>query len=311
MEPEEADQRLDVFLISRLGALQQTGELDSAPTRSALQKLMDGGCVKVSGENRKKNYRTKPGDLVTAELPALRELEALPQDIPINVVYEDRSLIVVDKQKGMVVHPAPGNPDGTLVNALLYHCGGELSGINGVIRPGIVHRIDKDTSGLLVAAKTDHAHRGLAEQFFCHSIKRSYIALIRGHLMEPAGTIDSPIGRDSGNRKRFISGVIGGKRAVTHYRVLEEFPGYSLLELRLETGRTHQIRVHLSGLGHPLAGDELYGGERGELGLRGQCLHAATLGFQHPESGEYMEFRSPLPEDFEDALKRLSRGLVK
>jgi len=272
-----------------------------------VQKLLDSGAVTVGDRVEKKNYKVRVSDVITADIPAPKELTALPQDIPVDVVYEDDDLIVVNKPVGMVVHPAPGNPDGTLVNALLHHCSGNLSGINGVIRPGIVHRIDKDTSGLLVVCKSDTAHRSLSQQFFDHSIERTYWAIVRGTPKEHSGVIDSPIGRDPKERKRFVSGARDGKRAVTGYEVLESFSGYSLVKLNLQTGRTHQIRVHMSGIGHPLAGDWLYGGREGEFGLVGQCLHAKSLGFVHPISNEFMQFDSQLPQHFQKVLDNLRR----
>ena len=286
--------------------MKEEGDLDRVVSRSHVQKLLSEGAVTVGDQALKKSASVHCGDVITVVLPDPIPLEAQPQQIPIDIVYEDESLIVVNKARGMVVHPAAGNPDGTLVNALLWHCRGNLSGINGVQRPGIVHRIDKDTSGLIVICKTDEAYRGLAEQFFEHSVRRTYAAIVQGRFREPSGTVDAPIGRDPKNRKRFAAVQIGGKRAVTHYEVLEQFRAYSLVEARLETGRTHQIRVHLSALGHPLLGDELYGGKK-EFGLTGQCLHAKTLGFRHPVSGEEMDFDSELPEYFAQILEKLRK----
>lgn len=232
--------------------------------------------------------------------------EAVPQDIPLDIIFEDDDLLVVNKPKGMVVHPAAGNPDGTLVNALLYHCGDSLSGIGGVVRPGIVHRIDKDTSGLLMVAKNDTAHLKLSEQIKEHSFTREYEAVIIGHLKEQKGSIDAPIGRSKNDRKKMAVTELNSKNAVTRYEVLEEYPGFSYVRLRLETGRTHQIRVHMAYLGHPLAGDGVYGGRNAERIMEGgQCLHARKIGFIHPTTGKYMEFTSPLPEYFTKFLEKL------
>lgn len=294
--PEEAvGQRLDKFLPERL-------EL----TRSAVQNLLDGGHVSVGGKSVAKNYRLRIGDEVIVHFPDLVPLELQPENIPLDIVYEDSDLLVVNKPKGMVVHPAAGNENGTLVNALLYHCGDSLSGINGVQRPGIVHRIDKDTSGLLIVAKSDRAHQGLAEQIKVHSFTRMYEAIACGHLKTEAGTVSAPIGRHPVHRKK-MAVVSGGKEAITHYEVLDEYPGYTHLRLRLETGRTHQIRVHMAYLGHPLAGDTVYGAPRGNLHLNGQYLHARFIGFVHPITGSYMEFDSELPEYFQQFLREISR----
>ena len=241
--------------------------------------------------------------------PPPEVLDVTPQNIPLDIVYEDGDLLVVNKPKGMVVHPAPGNPDGTLVNALLYHCGGSLSGINGVIRPGIVHRIDKDTSGLLIVAKNDRAHQSLAEQIAVHSFTRIYNAVVYGNLKTEEGTISAPLGRHPADRKRMAVLSSGGREAVTHYRVLERFSGFTLVECRLETGRTHQIRVHMAHIGHPVAGDPVYGPKKCITELHGQCLHARVIGFVHPATGEYLEFDSGLPPYFQQFLSKLrSRG---
>ncbi len=275
-------------------------------TRSAAQHLLEQGRVTAcDGAKLTKSTRAAGGEELTVELPDLEPCEAAPQDIPLDIVYEDADLLVVNKPKGMVVHPAAGNPDGTLVNALLHHCPDSLSGINGVMRPGIVHRIDKDTSGLLIVAKNDKAHQGLAEQIKEHSFTRIYEAVIVGHLREQEGTVNAPIGRHPTNRKKMTVIDRNSKPAVTHYRVLEEFVGYSHVRLQLETGRTHQIRVHMAYLGHPVAGDTVYGGAKQPAGLNGQCLHAKTIGFVHPITGEYLEFESDLPAYFDEFLGKI------
>ena len=281
-------------------------------SRSFIQKLFEKGGVSVNGEVcTSKKYKCCEGDLVEIEIPEPERLEAEAEDIPIDIVYEDEDLLVVDKPASMVVHPAPGNYSGTLVNALMFHCGDQLSSINGVIRPGIVHRIDKDTSGLLVVAKTDRAHTGLARQLEEHSINRRYRAIVYNNIKEDEGTVDAAIGRDPKNRLRNAvirdgaPGFESAKSAVTHYKVLERFGKYTYIEARLETGRTHQIRVHMAYIKHPLLGDELYGPNKNKEGAKRQMLHAGVLGFEHPVTGEYMEFESPLPEDFEKVLNRL------
>ncbi len=275
-------------------------------TRSAAQHLLEQGLVTAcDGGKLTKSTRLAGGEELTVELPDLEPCEAIAQDIPLDIVYEDADLLVVNKPKGMVVHPAAGNPDGTLVNALLHHCPDSLSGINGVMRPGIVHRIDKDTSGLLIVAKNDKAHQGLAEQIKEHSFTRIYEAVIVGHLREQEGTVNAPIGRHPTNRKKMTVIDRNSKPAVTHYRVLEEFTGYSHVRLRLETGRTHQIRVHMAYLGHPVAGDTVYGGAKQPSELNGQCLHAKTIGFVHPITGEYLEFESDLPAYFDEFLSKI------
>ncbi len=276
-------------------------------SRAALQKAIDAGSATVNGKSVSKNYKLRAGDqLVFTPLEA-RPLEVMPQNIPLEIVYEDGDLLVVNKPKGMVVHPAPGNPDGTLVNALLYHCGDSLSGINGVLRPGIVHRIDKDTSGLLIVAKNDFAHRLLSEQIAEHSFTREYRAVITGRLKTDSGTVNAPIGRDTRDRKKMAVTDKNSKPAITHYETLETYVGYAFVKLRLETGRTHQIRVHMAYLGHPLAGDTVYGHpKRKELSLGGQCLHAGKIGFVHPRTGEYLEFESPLPDYFTQFQRSLT-----
>ncbi len=285
-------------------------------SRSFIQKLIEEGSVALNGATlTSKKYKVKAGDEVRLELPEPRELTVEPESIPLDIVYEDEDVLVVNKPVGMVVHPAVGNYTGTLVNAIMYHCHDRLSSINGVIRPGIVHRIDKDTSGLLMIAKNNKAHESLSAQLAVHSITRKYIALVYNNFSEDEGTVDAPIGRDPRNRLR--QAVVGagdnGRRAVTHWRVLERFGKYTLIEARLETGRTHQIRVHMAYIKHPLVGDPLYGPKssnnisKGTFASDGQYLHAAVLGFVHPRTGEYMEFSRPIPQRFEEALARLRK----
>ena len=295
VRPEEAGERIDRYLME---------QLDSVSSRSAVQKLCEDGNVQLAGQKLSKNYKVRSGDEIAVTIPDPVELDVSPENIPLDIVYEDSHLLVVNKPKGMVVHPAPGNYSGTLVNALLYHCKDELSGINGVIRPGIVHRIDKDTSGLLIVAKTDTAHIGLAEQIKVHSFKRQYEAVAYGGFQQETGTIDAPIGRHKIDRKKMCVTPEHSREAITHYTVLERMGPFTHLRLQLETGRTHQIRVHLSYLGHPVAGDPVYGPSKVITELQGQCLHARTIGFVHPITGEYLEFESPLPEYFENFLKK-------
>lgn len=296
--PEVSGQRADQFLAQTLDGL----------TRSAAQKLLEEGQVRRGDKALKKNDRLTAGDAVTVCIPEPEAVEVCPQDIPLDVVYEDGDVIVVNKPVGMVVHPAPGHPDGTLVNALLYHCGESLSGINGQLRPGIVHRIDRDTSGLIIAAKNDTAHLALTEQLQDHSLYREYEAIVLGNLREDEGTIDLPIARHPTDRKRMAVNHQSGRRAVTHWAVLARYPGYTHVQCRLETGRTHQIRVHLSALGHPVLGDPVYGGQRkGFPELTGQCLHARKLTFRHPRTGEHLTAEAPLPEYFTKTLKRMER----
>lgn len=281
-------------------------ELLEGQTRSGVQKLMLAGAVLCGGRPLSKNDRVAEGQTIEVLLPDPAPMEqAEPENIPLDIVYEDDDLLVVNKPKGIVVHPAPGNRDKTLVNALLYHCGDSLSGINGVIRPGIVHRIDKDTSGLLIVAKNDFAHQSLAAQIKEHSFTREYEAVVYGHLREQSGTVDAPIGRHPTDRKKMTVTQKNSRRAVTHYQVLEELPGFSYVRLRLETGRTHQIRVHMAYLGHPVAGDPVYGPKKVIPSLNGQCLHARVIGFRHPRDGRYIELTSPLPPYFTDFLARL------
>ncbi len=275
-------------------------------SRSAVQSLIKEGGVFLNGKAVQKSVAVKAGDVITAEIPDPKTLSLEPENIPLDILYEDEYLLVVNKPKGMVVHPAAGNFDGTLVNALLAHCK-DLSGINGVIRPGIVHRIDKDTSGLLVVAKTDEAHIGLSEQIKEHSFTREYRTVVVGNVKSDTGTIDAPIGRNPKDRKKQAVTEKNSKNAVTHYEVLKRFNGFTYLKVRLETGRTHQIRVHMAYRGTPVAGDAVYGDPKKTYGLSGQCLHAAKLGFVHPKTNEYLEFNSPLPEYFEDFLKRIDK----
>ena len=294
---ETAGQRADQFLAARLDGL----------TRSAAQKLLEEGHVLCQGRPLKKNDRLKPGDQVAVCIPDPTPVELLPQDIPLDVVYEDGDVIVVNKPKGLVVHPAPGHPDGTLVNALLHHCGDSLSGIGGELRPGIVHRIDRDTSGLIIAAKNDAAHQKLSAQLQDHTLARIYRCIVIGNLREDSGTVDAPIGRHPVDRKKMAIEPRNGRPAVTHWRVLARYPGHTHVECRLETGRTHQIRVHLASIGHPLLGDTVYGAKKPVPGLQGQCLHAVGLRFLHPRTGELVELACPLPPEFQQQLRRLRR----
>lgn len=294
--PEEAaGLRLDKWIAA----------LDIGLTRCAVQGLVASGNVRVDGKEIPKNFRPKPGQKIEITIPPPEEIEVVPQDIPLDIVYEDEDLLVVNKPKGMVVHPAVGNYDETLVNALMYHCKGSLSGINGVIRPGIVHRIDKDTSGLLIVAKNDAAHKGLAEQIKAHSFTREYEAIAVGNFPQKQGTIDAPIGRSTADRKKMCVTDRNSRNAVTHYEVCRQFGGYAYLRLRLETGRTHQIRVHLAYIGHPIYGDNVYG--KAVKGVRGQCLHARKIGFVHPTTGAYMEFTSELPAYFQKLLDKMEK----
>ena len=276
-------------------------------TRSAAQKLLERGAVTLNGGLVRKNDRPAPGDALEVVLPDPEPIDLVPQDIPLDVVYEDGDVIVVNKPVGLVVHPAPGHPDGTLVNALLYHCGTSLSGINGELRPGIVHRIDRDTSGLIIAAKNDRAHLALAAQLQDHSLARTYEAVAVGGLREDSGTVDAPIGRHPVDRKKMAVDRKNGREAITHWTVLARYPGYTHVECRLETGRTHQIRVHLASIGHPLLGDTVYGAKKPVPGLAGQCLHARRLRFVHPSTGEPVELECPLPDWFQEVLRKIDR----
>ena len=274
-------------------------------TRSYLQKLIKEGQVMVNGKTVKSGYQLSKGDEVSVTIPEPKELDVEPQKMDLDIVYEDEDVILINKPKGMVVHPAPGHTTDTLVNGLLYHCKDNLSGINGVARPGIVHRIDRDTTGILIVCKNDMSHNSIAAQLKEHSINRRYRALVHGNLKEDTGTVEGPIGRHPVDRKKMAINERNGKPAVTHYTVLERFGNYTLIECKLETGRTHQIRVHMTSIGHPLVGDEVYGPAKCPFKLQGQCLHAMVLGFVHPRTGEYMEFSADLPEYFEDLLKKL------
>ena len=280
-------------------------------SRSSVQRIFDENGVTVNSKTVTKNYKCKSGDEIVVVIPDAKPLEAVAQNIPIDIVYEDDYLLVVNKPKGMVVHPANGNPDGTLVNALLYHCKGSLSGINGVIRPGIVHRIDKDTSGLLIVAKTDRAHIGLAEQIKEHSFSRAYETVVYGNIKEDEFTVNQPIGRDSRDRKKMAVTLKNSKNAVTHFKVLKRYGDFTYLRCTLETGRTHQIRVHTAYIGHPVAGDPVYGPKKVITRLNGQCLHAKHIGFVHPITGEYLEFESELPEYFKAFLNYLDNKQEK
>ena len=290
-------ERMDAFLARSLPDL----------TRSAAQRLLERGEVTRDGRPVRKNDRTCAGQELEVALPEPEPVEIIPQDIPLDVVYEDGDVIVVNKPVGMVVHPAPGHPDGTLVNALLYHCGTSLSGINGELRPGIVHRIDRDTSGLIIAAKNDRAHLALAEQLQDHTLARVYEAVAVGGFREDAGTVDAPIGRHPVDRKKMAIDRQHGRPAVTHWAVLGRYPGYTHLECRLETGRTHQIRVHMASIGHPLLGDTVYGAKKPWPGLAGQCLHARRLKFIHPTTGQPVELECPLPDWFERVLRQIDK----
>ena len=294
---EAAGERLDRFLAESVEGL----------TRSAAARLLEEGRVTADGKAAGKNHRLRGGEALAVDMPDPEPAEALPEDIPLDVVYEDGDIIVVNKPVGMVVHPAPGHPDGTLVNALLFHCAGSLSGVGGALRPGIVHRIDRDTSGLIVAAKNDFAHQGLAAQLQDHSMRRTYEAVVVGHLREDRGTVDAPIGRCPTDRKRMAVTERNSRAAVTHYEVLRRFRGYTYIRCVLETGRTHQIRVHMAYIGHPLYGDTVYGAKRPAADMTGQCLHAVALDLTHPRTGERMHFTSPLPAEFTALLEKLEK----
>ncbi|NMO94756.1 RluA family pseudouridine synthase [Paenibacillus lemnae] len=294
IEQADAKTRIDKYVAEALG---------NSASRSQVQLWITDGHIQVNGSPVKSNYKLGAGDEIQLQIPEVQAVEIVPENIHLNIAFEDRDLIVVNKPRGMVVHPAPGHPSGTLVNALMHHCK-DLSGINGELRPGIVHRIDKDTSGLIMAAKNDKAHASLAAQLKEHSVTRRYLAVVHGNISHDQGTIDAPIGRDPHDRKLYMVTDKNSKHAVTHFSVLERFGDYNLLELQLETGRTHQIRVHMKYIGHPLVGDPIYGKSKG-VKMQGQALHAAVLGFNHPGTEEYMEFSAPLPEDMEELLSAL------
>ena len=293
---ESKNQRLDAFLASSLDGL----------TRSQVTRLIESGEVAVDGRAVSKSYKLAGGEDIAVTLPEPEPVEAVPQDIPLDVVYEDADVIVVNKPSGMVVHPAPGHPDGTLVNALLYHCAGTLSGVGGALRPGIVHRIDRDTSGLIIAAKNDAAHQYLSAQLADHTLARTYECIVVGALREDRGTVDAPIARHPTDRKR-MAVVAGGREAVTHWEVIARYPGYTHVRCRLETGRTHQIRVHMAYIGHPILGDTVYGAKKEVPGLTGQCLHAVGLRFLHPRTHEVVELSCPLPDEFTRMLQKIRR----
>lgn len=290
-------ERTDQFLV----------RLTQGLTRSAAQRLLEAGAVTIKGVPIKKNERLTAGDMLEVRLPVPVAVDIVPQDIPLDVVYEDEDVIVVNKPVGLVVHPAPGHPDGTLVNALLYHCKASLSGINGQLRPGIVHRIDRDTSGLIIAAKNDAAHLALAAQLQDHSLYREYEAVVVGNLREDAGIIDAPVGRHTTDRKKMTVARTGGRAAVTHWTVLGRYPGFTHVQCRLETGRTHQIRVHFASVGHPVLGDTVYGAKKPVPGLAGQCLHARRLSFLHPRTGARVTAECPLPDYFVKVLTALQK----
>ena len=293
---EDAGKRIDAWLAGTLEGM----------TRSAAARLLEEGKVTCGGKALAKNYKVSGTETLEIVLPDPEPVDVVPQDIPLDVVYEDDDVIVVNKPKGLVVHPAPGHPDGTLVNALMYHCGDSLSGIGGELRPGIVHRIDRDTSGLIIAAKNDFAHQGLAAQLQDHTLARIYECIVIGNLREDSGTVDAPIGRHPVDRKKQAV-VANGRNAVTHWEVVERYQGFTHVRCRLETGRTHQIRVHMAHINHPILGDTVYGNKKPVNGLQGQCLHAVGLRFIHPRTGEPVELRCSLPEEFETQLRKLRK----
>lgn len=293
---EWTDRRLDKVL----------SEYFNGYSRSFIKKLFDEDMIHVNSRSVKPSYKVKDGDMIDISVPDPVSIDIEPEDIPLNIIYEDDDVILVNKPKGMVVHPAPGHYRGTLVNGLMYHFAGSLSGINGEFRPGIVHRIDMDTTGVLVVCKNDNAHRLLSEQLHEHSITRKYYAIVNGNIAQDEGTVDAPIGRSPKDRKKMAINTRNGRRAVTHYRVLERFEGrYTYIECQLETGRTHQIRVHMASIGHPILGDEVYGPKKCPFRLQGQTLHAGVLGFVHPSTGKYVEFKAELPEYFKELIAKL------
>lgn len=292
---KHCSQRIDSFLAAHLDGI----------SRSAAARLLSEGCVTVGGKPLPKNYRLLGTESIAVQLPEAVETALTAQDIPLDVVYEDADVIVVNKPSGLVVHPAPGHPDGTLVNALLHHCGESLSGIGGEKRPGIVHRIDRDTSGLIIAAKNDAAHLGLSAQLSDHTLARTYECIVLGNLREDSGTINAPIGRHGTDRKKMAVTAKNSREAITHWEVIARYPGFTHVRCRLETGRTHQIRVHMAYIGHPILGDTVYGSKKPVSGLRGQCLHAVGLRFIHPRTGNAVELSCPLPEEFQKQLEKL------
>ncbi|MCX7746815.1 MAG: RluA family pseudouridine synthase [Clostridia bacterium] len=294
---QDENVRIDAWLSEKLGQY----------SRTYVKKLIDDGQVEVNGKTIKSNYKIKLNDAVIVRIPPPQVLEVKAEKIDLDILYEDKDIIVINKPKGMVVHPAAGNYTGTLVNALMEHCKGQLSDINGIIRPGIVHRIDKDTSGVLVVAKNNRAHEILSDKLKVHDIKRVYVAIVEGIIREESGRVEAPIGRHPVDRKKMAVNIKNGRRAVTHFKVLERFKDKTLVELKLETGRTHQIRVHMSYIGYPVLGDEVYGRKSNKFETRGQVLHAKILGFVHPVKDEYMEFESPLPHYFNLLLEEFRR----
>ena len=292
--------RCDVYLADNMPDL----------SRSFLKKLFESGEVKVNGKAVRASFKLKEGDEITLTVPEAKKLDVEAQDIPLDIVYEDSDVLVINKERGMVVHPAAGNEDSTLVNALMHHCGDNLSGINGVLRPGIVHRIDKDTTGLLVVAKNDKAHQSLTDQLADRSLSRTYFAIVHGNIKEDNLTVDAPIARDTKDRKKMAIARKDGREAVTHITVLERFGKYTLIRCKLETGRTHQIRVHTKSIGHPILGDKTYGLKKEEFTLTGQLLHAGEIGFTHPETGENVSFSAPLPQDFSETLEKIRNKYI-
>lgn len=297
VEESDIDRRIDVFLANKLESF----------SRSYIQDLIKKGKATINGKTVKSNYRLREGESIVLDIPKPEPLEILPENIPLDILYEDDDVILVNKPKGMVVHPAAGHYSGTLVNALLYHCKDNLSGINGVLRPGIVHRIDMDTTGVIIACKNDNAHQHIAKQLAEHSITRRYVAIVTGNLKDDEGVVNAPIARSKNDRKKMAVDK-EGKTAVTHYKVLERLNNYTYIECVLETGRTHQIRVHMSYIHHPLLGDEVYSGKKESMKLEGQCLHARVLGFIHPRTNEYMEFEAPIPEYFNEILRKFRKN---
>ena len=295
---DDKNTRIDKYLSDELADV----------SRSRIQKLLDEGMITVNNNKVKSNYKVAADDIINVHIPELVVPEIVPEDISLDIVYEDDDIIVINKPKGMVVHPAAGHYSGTLVNALMYHCRDNLSGINGVLRPGIVHRIDMNTTGVIVACKNDYAHNFIAQQLSVHSITRKYYAIVHNQFNNTEGVVDAPIGRNPSDRKKMAVDKKNGKRAVTHYRVLEQFGKFSYIECQLETGRTHQIRVHMASIGHPLLGDDVYGSGKSPFNLCGQTLHAGVLGFIHPTTKEYVEYSADLPEYFQKVISRLSNS---